>query len=257
LSGRHGHKKKTYNAADRKITIPDEISREEPSSARPQSELDNRKRKDQYSMYKPPDSPLALWGVLLGAVVAFIYLMQWRAMDQAMKIDQRAWLESRDENSRDADTPERHRFAESIQSGQPVNYPLHVINSGKTPAKNITVHIFVLILPASQGPPLEWVDHTAEHPHELLESGILFPNSAARPLMSRVANNGIAIFATDDEAKAIKEGASYVAAFGVIRYDDVFKVSHTTRFCDWDTAKPGIDSAKFDTRKCAQFNDGD
>jgi hypothetical protein len=130
------------------------------------------------------------------------------------------------------------------------------VNVGKTPAKNVTIRVFVVLLRASQEPPLEWVDHTDAHPHQRLDAGILFPNGVFRPSAYRIADGGYPVFASGDEEIAVEGGKSYVVTFGTIAYDDVFMVRHTTKFCAWDTAHVGFDSTGFNTLNCAHFNDG-
>ena len=92
MSSGHGKKQKKRETANRKVAILNEVPSEEPSKIAPEYENRRFTAKDTHYVYKPPDSALALWGVLLGVVVASIYFMQWLAMNQSMMIDQRAWL---------------------------------------------------------------------------------------------------------------------------------------------------------------------
>lgn len=142
-------------------------------------------------MDRPPDSTSSRWGILLGALVAFIYFMQWYAMDRAMKVDQRAWV---------GPINVRHMHP-SPSAG--VRVQLALINVGKTPAFVSSIQKNSLFLDG---------DLTELPPDPSLQQdfagrAVLFPNQAGI---------GVDIPAPD-----------YTDA----EYSDIFGGRHFTKFC--------------------------
>jgi len=267
------HKRKKRNADQQAlesgpsaaVTTKEEVSQEGPSA---ENEDRSHPRQKGSAMWRhrvwdwvKRNSSFTDWCIAaFTLVLALVAIYQYEVMGGQLKVmrnDQRAWLVQQDVRDTGTDAPEDHSAADSIIGGNPVRFRLHVINGGKTPASKITVHIFILILPASEEPPLDWVDHISEHPHQELQSGMLFPGMTINPFVARVNNGGNPVVATEDEAAAVRDGRAYVIAFGTIAYDDVFNESHITKFCGWDAEKPGFETAQFNVKKCAQFNEGD
>jgi hypothetical protein len=59
---------------------------------------------------------------------------------------------------------------------------------------------------------------------------------------------------TPDERTALSEGKAWLATFGLVEYDDVFKKRHWTQFCDWSQFKPGI---QYSAQGCSEYNNVD
>jgi hypothetical protein len=57
---------------------------------------------------------------------------------------------------------------------------------------------------------------------------------------------------TTDEALGWANGQTYVAAYGIISYDDVFGAHRWTKWCRWRVGKVAEGAA---AATCAQYND--
>lgn len=158
-----------------------------------------------------------------------------------MRTDQRAWLQFQASPTK----PGSDGATWQLTSGQPVTYPLRVVNTGKTPAKNLDMKIFIDIVPADQEPPLEYVDKNSGHPYGHITSGIVFPNADFNQTVVRPSADG-------SPQLAIKDGKSYLAVYGVIDYDDVFKTHRRTKFCAWIAT-----SGTFHASGCTKYNSVD
>jgi hypothetical protein len=160
-------------------------------------------------MYRPPDSVLPLWGVLLGALVAFIYSMLLYATDRAMKVDQRAWV---------GPINVRHMHP-SASAG--VRVQLALINVGKTPAFVSSIQKNSLFMDG---------DLTELPPDPSLQQdfagrAVLFPNQAGI---------GVDIPApdyTDADLTAIRNHHKTLNFYGKVEYSDIFGDRHFTKFC--------------------------
>jgi uncharacterized repeat protein (TIGR01451 family) len=179
------------------------------------------------------------------AVVAFYQFTVTGGQLDVMRIDQRAWLQFEAAPTKTGDA----NVTWQIVSGQPVTYPLRVVNTGKTPAKNIILKVFVDIIDANQEPPLDHVDATSGYPHSRITSAIVFPNSDFKETVFRPSDNSSPRLATDDEVKAVREGRAYLAVYGIITYDDVFRIHRWTRFCEWIAT-----GGHFQASGCTRYN---
>jgi hypothetical protein len=185
-------------------------------------------------------------GVLAGAAIyQFVLLGGQLAI---MRTDQRAWLEF-------GTTPDiAGTDAASVQltAGQPITYHMFVPNSGKTPAKNADVTVFMEMVDADKGPSLDQVDNpTRAHVHII--SGIIFPGSKHNQDIVRPSDQGTPRPTTKDEVEAFQNHKTYFAVYGIITYDDVFRAHHWTKFCNWVAVSPGT----FNAHTCTQFNSVD
>jgi hypothetical protein len=125
---------------------------------------------------------------------------------------------------------------------------------GKTPAQNVVVKLFVDIVSSGEEPPLDRLDSAvpgSAYPFNLMETGIIFPNSDLKMIVNRALKGGAERTATSDEVSAIREGTARLTVYGIVRYDDVFGKPHWTKFC---TEFPVIQSG---TRGCAHYNSAD
>jgi hypothetical protein len=160
-------------------------------------------------MYKPPDSSLSLWGVLLGSVLAFIYFMQWHAMDRALKVDQRAWV---------GPTNVRHLLVSPVNG---VRVQLALANSGKTAAFVSRIQKNSLFIEGNltELPP----DPTLEE--DFSGRALVFPNQPGL---------GVDIPApdyNDADLNAIRDHKKTLNFFGIVEYRDIFGSQHFTKFC--------------------------
>jgi hypothetical protein len=164
---------------------------------------------------------------------------------QVMQTDERAWLEFRIPQSQaagDAGLP--------MASGQPLDLPIQVMNSGKTVARNVVIDVFVEILDASQEASLENVYELANHKHERGVTGTIFPNADYKLQVTRRWDKGGIGPVTVPELTSLHEGRSYISTYGIITYDDVFNKHHWTKFCMWGHTPKGA----FNAKTCTAFN---
>jgi hypothetical protein len=80
----------------------------------------------------------------------------------------RPWIEFYNPSNEESDPSRQHRFANSVVGGEPIDFPVNLTNSGKTPARQVRADIFIAIVPAFQSPPLDWVEHGVDHNHHAL-----------------------------------------------------------------------------------------
>jgi uncharacterized repeat protein (TIGR01451 family) len=193
---------------------------------------------------------IAVFTLVLAGASIYQFVVIGRQLD-VMRKDQRAWLKV----GAQPDTFGAETAHWNITTGQPVTYPLQVINVGKTPARNVVMNIFMDIVDSSQEPPLDRVEGAkagSPYPFARITAGIVFPNSNFKQLVVRPMKGDGPLVATDSEVSAIRDGKAYLAVYGIITYDDVFKTHHWTRFCEWD----GLNGT-FHTERCTKYNNVD
>jgi hypothetical protein len=201
---------------------------------------------------------LALFTLALTITAIYQYRITANQLD-VMRNDERAWVEFRSLFKKaDDGTP-----IFQVAARETVNYPAQVINTGKTPAKNIVASIFVEIVNASEGPHLSYIDDLPTHSHARVTSGILFPNTDSKWTIVRV-DNGIPSPATVNEVIALQSNTAFVVAYGIITYDDVFNEHHWTRFCHWASEPTGnykepvgSPTGNYNAEGCTEFNSVD
>jgi hypothetical protein len=166
---------------------------------------------------------------------------------QVMQADERAWLEFRIQKPQaGGDVGPR------VSSGQPLDLPVQIMNSGKTVARNVVMDIFVDILDASQEANLDNVADLTNHHHERSTTGTIFPSADYKVQITRYRDKGGVGPITVPEFIALNEGRSYISTYGIITYDDVFNKHRWTKFCQWgwmNASKGG-----FSAKKCTAFN---
>jgi hypothetical protein len=228
--------------ANRNVAVPNEPPRSEPKDPVPQ--LDNSKPagKDKYPVYKPPDSALSLWGVLLGVVAAFIYFMQWHAMNQAMQIDQRAWVSI-------------STSAMPVAEGRPFIIPVAVVNRGKTPAKTITMQVVCERVNKGNSPSFNYAQKRGE-----ASTGVLIPNEPSPTINGSILRDTpdptwVPENLSADDYRKFQAGDIYIASFAQVTYHDVFGVDHWSHFCVF-VSQPSAGYIA-GTDKCTAYNDVD
>jgi hypothetical protein len=186
-------------------------------------------------------------------ILTAIAYLQWHMA----RVEERAWVLACGRDCFEGGGVSQNLLVDRIQSGQPITYQLFVKNVGKTPAKSVTVDLYLVLIPSAGIPPLTLMDNPEGHPHERLTSAVLFPGAILKPLVPVISLDGSRLYATDDQVTALRNGSVYLASFGVITYDDTFGDRHTTRFCSWNSANPSDDGSRFNLRGCDQANGGD
>jgi hypothetical protein len=195
------------------------------------------------------DYIIALFTVIL-AVAAIYQFIITNSQLRVMRNDERAWLKF----DLQPDKTDSSEVTMKLTAGQPIFFPIRVTNIGKTPARNINMKIFIEVVPATQEPSLNRVDDLSHHyPAGELIAGIVYPTTDFKQLVMRPGDSlGSAELATPEEVTSVLSGKSYLAAYGIIAYDDVFEIRHWTKFCTWN----GTNGA-FAAQQCTEYNNVD
>jgi len=185
-------------------------------------------------VWKPWKRMLTVIVGLAGIGYAAITYWQWHDLRRNFEIDQRALVRLKPIDLPDftADTEFRE-------------WPMRIMNTGKSPALGIKVAYVVEVVPAKQPPSFNFNIHEREN------VALLFPSD------NDPMNLGIIGSSIDPMKKLptkqiaeLTSGASYLAAFAQISYRDQFG-SHWTQFCVWKSfSKTGL----FTAQPCLDWN---
>lgn len=181
----------------------------------------SNKPKPERAWYKP-ESPIAAASLVAGVVVAIIYFFQLVEMREqvalsrrAMEIDQRAWVGANIVGIVNA----------PIEANKPIIVGINYLNTGKTPALDVD---------AFMNPPELMVSSVALNfskfnPPHGTGNFVLFPG-ASNHLQETV--RGVPHGIPQELIEDIKNGATTISIYGIIRYHDIFSTKeHWTHFC--------------------------
>ena len=145
-----------------------------------------------------------------------------------------------------------------VKEGERVERAINVTNIGKTPARVIAITQAISFSPARSPPPLGCLDHQTPDcpPLRDVYTGMIMPNGSMSDVIDLRDANGNIRRATDVDEKAYETGEVYLAAFGIIRYEDVFGVQHWVHFCYWNNA-PSAEGKIFESGPCVAYNNID
>lgn len=156
---------------------------------------------------------IAASGAILYGWIAF---SQWRDLRHNFEVDQRAWLKV------EVEMPAR-----PLNSQTPV--VVTVRNVGKSPALKLFGGVIVQVVDAKSAP-----SYPPSGKGEMRQVAVnmIFPADLTTFSSGRTPNNldGTMRPLSDDEMRSLSAGDSYLAAFGIIAYQDQFG-DHWTRFC--------------------------
>jgi hypothetical protein len=130
------------------------------------------------------------------------------------------------------------------------NFVTDVLNSGKTPARNVHIDWKVEPLEAEQAPSLNYMGAGNT------TIGILFPDKPISDLAIRTNPDSSIASVTEDQRKLLGARKLYFSVFARISYDDEFG-RHWTHYCWWMGFPPAKDAppAMFASRSCVEYND--
>lgn len=144
-----------------------------------------------------------------GARTAGSSVHQVQAVEEAMRLQQRAWVFVTDIR------------AGELQPGKPLNITLGFKNTGRTPARNVQIATQVDSLPRGQTP--------EPRLSKTYSRGIIPPEGT---VFASVGNgHGPGEGLAQQDLQAITSGDLVVWAYGTLTYDDVFEVRQATMFC--------------------------
>jgi hypothetical protein len=181
----------------------------------------------------------AAWCAFIAAAIyAGITFVQWRDANSNFKRDERAWM--------------AFKFLEgnlTLTIGQSFLVPTELVNTGKTPAKNVHGNIVVGVF--KKGERLNF-DYSPGHANYKINAGTIFPSG-------RIAESFEAIQHGQERAEAIIftaplkddifSGESVIVVHGRIVYDDIFGAEHRTTYCRY-VLHPELIS-----EDCTRYND--
>jgi hypothetical protein len=166
---------------------------------------------------------------------------------QALHIDQRAWIGVIVGRG-------------PITNQQPITMPIRLINTGKTPALRVHGPIVVNLLREDEEPDFNYT--SGHHPHYTVAGQDILTNLpqdlpfAVLPGHVEPSEPITQILVTEKIKKQIERGELYIVVHGEITYDDVFGVTHWTRFCNYAHNVVGF-REKSVANTCGPYNDVD
>jgi hypothetical protein len=183
-------------------------------------------------------------------VLAGVAIYQYRVMGSqlaVMRNDERAWVEVKP-----LATNERVPAVEVV-AGKPVFFPIKVVNTGKTPAKQVRLTLAIEIPASSNEANFDCVQKGVCLSHVEVW-GMMSPGDSDEIITPRFLDtSNPSLVATDAEATAWEEERAYVAIYGVISYVDVYNTRHWTNFCYWQN-NPSARRTGFSAVKCTGYN---
>lgn len=161
------------------------------------------------------------------------------AIRKQMRQDQRAWIKITSNDPM------------GTGGGYPVVTPVHIINTGKTPALNYVLESLIKILPIKQEPVFDY----SQGDHGRNNGGILYPadtrdmeaSTYAKDAWTKPQPEKLALSRTDYER--FLAGKNYIIVYARVTYWDIFGVKHWTHFCNWSTYAPRTPATK-----CSEYN---
>jgi len=157
------------------------------------------------------------------AVLVVVAILQWlvftRQLD-AMRKDQRAWIAESDLSPL------------PFVAGQPLRFTWNVRNTGKSPAKNVEGKFYDEVVP--NGGPQPHFD-PSDTAADRFFTGVLMPNASldVHPIRLKTAQNGaiVPVPLSEAEKNSLAVQQAWVAIYGRIDFEDIFKTKHWVKFC--------------------------
>ncbi len=219
MSGKHKHQRKKNKALSAPATIQtvkEPLCQEHPA-CREDKDMKNTNRD------APPSSPhwTGWFSIFIAALALCAYFTQACYMRQAMRVDQRAWI----------NIPFPNSFP---LNGTSIPIVTQIINSGKTPAKGLKVDVFAGVLNKDDKPTVG--DFSIGHPHERLHApGVIFahdPTPVNTYVGTYLPEGGKQVIIPDETFRQdLATRKRFILFYGRATYNDVFKVEHYTQFC--------------------------
>jgi len=174
--------------------------------------------------------------VLISILALLVTFAQAYFARQTMRMEQRAWI--------------NYSFGQSsMVVGQPLDIPVHLVDIGRTPARNVHGAIVVHKLAKDEEPAFS-LSHGMS-----VEAGLMFPNvpqdvhSVLIPTIVPSGEKPNPIILDRPTIDAINDGSAFTLVYGRIVYEDMFDVPHWFQFC----AMGGI-SKYGQPKTCVEFN---
>jgi hypothetical protein len=262
MSGRHKNKGKKHKAGNRPTHESNEPSGATPenlSGAPSENATPNDKSQSEAKtmrVFKKPESMWTVAGVVVAAIVAAIYFLQWRTMIESVDTARRS-----SERETRALVNLKQNGSLTLVPNKTIELPVRVNNIGRTTAGRVIVVSAVELIPRLNSPNLSDSDIL---PLYRTEIGGVFPgdhsdfNIIGQKVKGEARKGGgtEGHVLTNDELSDLTAGKTYIATHGSVAYDDVFHVRHWTQFCFWWS----FTSLEYNASDCTAYNtqdDGD
>jgi hypothetical protein len=147
-----------------------------------------------------------------------------------------------------------------ITEGTPIKTPIHLINSGKTPAYNVNGLVVLNMLKFGEKPDFNY--KKGVHPKFKFEIRALIPNLpndlqwAVMPKHAPENEPITPILGTNEIRQGIGDGSLYFVTYGRITYSDTFGAAHWINFCEISHNEPAV-PLKPAAENCSRYNDVD
>ena len=126
------------------------------------------------------------------------------------------------------------------EKSSPVEFLLHVINTGKTPAKNLHAAFFIESVKNGNHPLFNKSSSLAQ-----TGTGVLYPNIPT--------DDPVFYTFLQSDWDDLREGGSFVIIYGRASYTDVFQRQHWTDFCEFTAMVSG----GYTSQSCTEYSNTD
>jgi hypothetical protein len=249
MRGRYKQKRKRKKA---KQDFPSQIVVDDPSC---QEHPDNRKEdhvveieKNWKGLLKNKISDTAAAALFISVLALCAAFWQGCISRQTMRIDERPWLKI---------IPQMD--VRGPQEGMAQLGTIKLLNSGKTPAKNIFVDVDIEKLPSNNNPSLDY-----NNPHVIAKTGMLYPGQETTPVdfipvgTLRDLQMFYLIPINSDEMRRFSLGEMVFVVYVKASYTDFFHVEHWTHFCTWIANETVTkEPRQHNVNDCTEYNDTD
>ncbi|MBZ5562341.1 MAG: hypothetical protein LAP13_07960 [Acidobacteriia bacterium] len=159
---------------------------------------------------------------------------------ETMRLNERAWITYGMVNNQ-------------LLDNQPIETPVQIGNTGKTPASKVTGDIVSELLTRGQSPAFIYA---TGHPRSHLRQSTILPNQQIHMNVA-VLKKGKArpelVPYTSGIRKRLESGELFIVVYGTLTYSDIFGVSHWLHFCSFGGPHIGSNGPQ----KCNEYNQVD
>jgi hypothetical protein len=172
--------------------------------------------------------------VAVGIIAACIYGNQLGEMRKTTKATQQSVTDAQLNFRRDERAWMGFSFVPgtiTFTVGKSFFVPTLLINTGKTPAKNVEGNIVVGIF--ERGKPLDFA-YTSGHTNYRIAAGTIFPNGSITESFQAIRHGETSAEAIVIDKPLLGEllnSTKLVIVHGKVTYEDIFGVQHWTRYC--------------------------
>jgi hypothetical protein len=191
---------------------------------------------------------IAAFTLVLSVVAIYQYVVLGGQLD-VMRKDQRPWMKLSFDNFK-------------LQINSPIGGNFHMVNNGKTVAKNIEGKFVIEKVLNGQQPRLDygdaWISFTG---------GTIFPNEpevrgmAMQHLVQKLGGSSYEpTVLSQSDFDDFVAGNIFFVAYAKVSYSDFFGVRHWTQFCSFETpsaSSPGNETKTVTAKNCTDYNDID